>query len=220
MWSGSRLGVRFVLWRNGFLAWVDGVGQYLSLALRGNDAAQCVNALEQTMTLHEATNSSVPVTFRQSAQGDVHCRRHGFRLVGSDPLIERVMSTLAGGQRLEILRVLMSSSLDVSAITKAVFAKIYAVSKDLAALEICGLVKWRQIKKTRVYSLTDRVRSVRVGDMTQIGVGNGMGQWVVVHLDDTADPAMALPPPSFFVDERLLCSRCRAKLNRCSGAKQ
>jgi DNA-binding transcriptional ArsR family regulator len=135
-----------------------------------------------------------------------HCelrrKRHGQRMVLENLAIETVTVAAVNGQRLEILRVLVGSPMCVSAIAKAMFSNIKTVSRELKRLVICGLVTQKPQKTMRIYSLSDRVKAFRDGDMIQIVVSNGNGHWVVFHLDDTADPEKALPPPTCFIKPR------------------
>ncbi|MCI0366176.1 MAG: winged helix-turn-helix domain-containing protein [Phycisphaerales bacterium] len=127
--------------------------------------------------------------------------RRRTRIVRYAVLFEDFLSTLGGGQRFEILRVLAESPRTVTQIADALFLKLNAVSRDLAALEELGLVTFTQVKTSRIYQLSDRVRFFRKDQMLQVVIVNPAGQWVLFHIDETTEPSRQMaPPPHAFVE--------------------
>lgn len=128
-------------------------------------------------------------------------RRHGARPLLCN-ITADVLMTKASGLRLEIMRALSNAPLTVTEIAEAAYVNVKVASCHLGTLENLGLVSKCGRGTHRVYRISERVNAMRHGAFLQIAIATDTGDWVVVHLDESADPAQAIPPPNFFINTR------------------
>lgn len=129
-------------------------------------------------------------------------RRHGVRHVTPCALAEQAMLAVGGGHRLEILLALRFGPRHVSAIAQDLLLDIRTVSRELATLERCGLVRATRDKTHRPYETTDRVQFAAQARRVRLAILTARGESVQIEVDDddaaspggVGSPATAAPP--------------------------
>ena len=72
---------------------------------------------------------------------------------------EEILKTMADGTRLYIIHELIKNEMSVNELAKILGLKVYNVSRHLKILESSGLIEKRKEGTSRIYKITDDLRS-------------------------------------------------------------